>query len=94
MSIKNFKFRVYPNKEQKERIDFLFGSCRFIHNRFLSEHKELLIKYKETKDKVYKYRMSVKNQEEKLSECRDFKKKLSFEKILFSTDRQLTTLFT
>lgn len=35
-----YKYRIYPNKEQKIKIAKSFGSCRFIYNRYLSTRIE------------------------------------------------------
>ena len=32
-----YKFRMYPNQEQKELINKTIGSCRFIYNYFLDK---------------------------------------------------------
>lgn len=32
-----YKFRLYPNKEQKRQLDKTFGCCRFVHNYFLGQ---------------------------------------------------------
>ena len=37
---KAFKFRIYPNKEQKELIEKTFGCVRFIYNSMLAERKD------------------------------------------------------
>ncbi len=34
---KGYKFRIYPNKEQEEYFAKLFGSCRFVYNKLLSD---------------------------------------------------------
>jgi len=31
------KIRLYPNKEQREKISQHFGSCRLVYNLFLDE---------------------------------------------------------
>lgn len=36
---KGYKFRIYPNKQQKESIAKIFGCYRFVYNRFLSKAK-------------------------------------------------------
>ena len=46
MKHKTYKFRLYPNTEQKILIDKTFGCCRFVYNYFLSEKIEY---YKQTK---------------------------------------------
>lgn len=42
---KAYKFRLYPNKEQKELIAKTFGCCRFVYNKMLGEKIDY---YKET----------------------------------------------
>jgi len=41
---KYYKYRIYPNKKQKELIQKTFGCCRFVYNYFLdrkiNEHNE------------------------------------------------------
>ena len=37
---KGFKFRLYPNKTQRELIAKTFGCTRFIYNKMLSDKKE------------------------------------------------------
>ena len=49
---KAYKFRIYPNKEQKIVIDKTFGCTRFVFNKFLSERKEI---YEESKIKLSVY---------------------------------------
>lgn len=34
--IKSYKFRLYPNAEQRELIEKTFGCCRFVYNKILS----------------------------------------------------------
>ena len=36
----NYKFRLYPNKEQASLIIRTFGCCRFVYNRYLTIRKE------------------------------------------------------
>ena len=33
--LKAFKYRIYPNKEQRELLAKTFGSCRFVYNHYL-----------------------------------------------------------
>lgn len=40
MEYRAYKFRLYPNKEQEERIIRIFGSCRYVYNHFLGELKK------------------------------------------------------
>jgi putative transposase len=42
-----YKFRLYPNEEQKILLAKHFGSCRFVWNYFLNERKEFYLKNKE-----------------------------------------------
>ena len=60
---KAYKFRIYPNIEQKIMIDKTFGCTRFVFNKFLFERKE---KYEENKIKLNVY--------EQLKELTDLKK--------------------
>ena len=34
---RNYKYRVYPNKKQKELIAKTFGCCRFVYNYYLDQ---------------------------------------------------------
>lgn len=47
--LKAYKYRLYPNKEQKEYFEKCFGCVRFIYNRMLSDKIE---HYKETKQRL------------------------------------------
>ncbi|WPS85684.1 IS200/IS605 family element RNA-guided endonuclease TnpB (plasmid) [Brevibacillus halotolerans] len=38
---KAYKYRIYPNLEQRKRIHQMFGCCRFVFNRFLSLWNEV-----------------------------------------------------
>ena len=42
-----YKFRIYPNEEQKILLAKHFGSCRFVWNYFLNQRKEYYINNKE-----------------------------------------------
>lgn len=37
---KTYKFRIYPNKEQINKLAVYFGNVRFVYNYFLNERKE------------------------------------------------------
>jgi putative transposase len=37
---KSYKYRLYPNKQQKEKIDQTLETCRILYNDFLTERKE------------------------------------------------------
>ena len=43
-----YKYRIYPNKKQKEIIAKTFGSCRFVYNKYLAQRIEMYEKNKET----------------------------------------------
>lgn len=43
---KAYKYRIYPNKKQKEIIAKTFGCCRFVYNTYLAKRIKL---YEETK---------------------------------------------
>ena len=38
--LKAYKYRIYPNKEQKIQIAKTFGCCRFVYNQTLAYRKE------------------------------------------------------
>ncbi|WP_297890282.1 helix-turn-helix domain-containing protein, partial [Sulfurihydrogenibium sp.] len=40
--LKAYRYRIYPNKEQKEFFSKTFGSCRFIWNIILEEKLKAL----------------------------------------------------
>ncbi len=50
--LKAYKFRVYPNMEQKTQIAKTFGCCRFVYNQTLAYRKELYEKEKKTVGKI------------------------------------------
>ena len=41
MTMKAFKFRLYPNQEQQIQLAKTFGSCRFVYNTYLAKRIEL-----------------------------------------------------
>src|SRR5574344_491278 len=45
--LKAYRYRIYPNKQQKEIIAKTFGSCRFVYNKYLAMRID---KYKESKE--------------------------------------------
>lgn len=45
---KAYKYRIYPNKKQKEIIAKTFGSCRFVYNKYLAKRIEMYENNKET----------------------------------------------
>ena len=38
---KAYKYRIYPNKKQKEIIAKTFGCCRFVYNTYLAKRIEM-----------------------------------------------------
>ena len=45
---KAYRYRIYPNKKQKELIAKTFGCCRFVYNKYLAKRIELYEQNKET----------------------------------------------
>ena len=45
---KAYKYRIYPNKTQKELITKTFGCCRFVYNKYLAKRIEMYETNKET----------------------------------------------
>ena len=37
---KAYKFRMYPNKEQREKLNQNLGSSRFVYNYYLNKKNE------------------------------------------------------
>ena len=37
---KGYKFRLYPNKTQKNLLNQIFGCCRFVYNHFLNVRRK------------------------------------------------------
>ena len=52
--LKAYKYRIYPNMEQRVQIAKTFGCCRFVYNRTLAYRKEMYEKEKK-KSEVIKY---------------------------------------
>ena len=44
---KAYKYRIYPNKKQREIIAKTFGCCRFVYNTYLAKRIEMYEKNKE-----------------------------------------------
>lgn len=40
LTIKSYKFRLYPNSEQKTLLERTFGCCRFVYNHYLAKSIE------------------------------------------------------
>ena len=43
-----YRYRIYPNKKQKEIIAKTFGCCRFVYNKYLAKRIEMYKQNKET----------------------------------------------
>ena len=50
--LKAYKYRLYPNEQQKEQIQKTFGCCRFVYNQTLAYRKELYESKKEAMNKI------------------------------------------
>jgi len=50
--LKAYKYRIYPNKEQKIQIAKTFGCCRFVYNQTLAYRKETYGKEKKSVSKT------------------------------------------
>ena len=46
---KSYKYRLYPNKQQREIIDKILETCRILYNDFLAERRD---KYEKEQKKV------------------------------------------
>ena len=50
--LKAYKYRIYPNSEQRTQIAKTFGCCRFVYNRTLAYRKETYEKEKKSISKT------------------------------------------
>ena len=50
--LKAYKYRIYPNNEQKIQIAKTFGCCRFVYNQILTYRKEIYDKEKKLVSKI------------------------------------------
>ena len=50
--LKAYKYRIYPNNEQKEQIAKTFGCCRFVYNQTLIYRKESYEKNKKSMSRI------------------------------------------
>ena len=46
--LKAYKYRIYPNSEQRIQIAKTFGCCRFVYNQTLAYRKEIYEKEKKS----------------------------------------------
>ena len=88
---KAYKFRIYPNAEQKIMIDKTFGCTRFVFNKFLSDKKE--------KYEVNKIKLSAYEELKKLTDLKKEKKWLkevdscALQKCVFHLDDAFKNFF-
>ena len=54
---KAYKFRIYPNAEQKELLAKTFGCVRFIYNKMLTDKIE---HYKNTGENLITHQLNTK----------------------------------
>lgn len=47
MEMYTYKYRIYPNEEQKMFFERTFGCCRFVYNYFLNREKRFYLENKE-----------------------------------------------
>ena len=50
--LKAYKYRIYPNNEQKIQIAKTLGCCRFVYNQTLAYRKEVYEKEKKSVSKI------------------------------------------
>lgn len=50
--LKAYKYRIYPNNEQKMQIAKTFGCCRFVYNQTLAYRKEVYEQEKKSVSKI------------------------------------------
>lgn len=77
-----YKFRIYPNQEQKTLLDKTFGSCRFLWNQMLDERKKFYAVNKDNKEVLYNHKYKTEA---------EYKKDYKFLKEVDSKALQSTT---
>ena len=50
--LKAYKYKIYPNSEQRIQITKTFGCCRFVYNQILAYRKEVYEKEKKSVSKI------------------------------------------
>ena len=50
--LKAYKYRIYPNREQRIQIAKTFGCCRFVYNQTLAYRREIYGKEKKSVSKT------------------------------------------
>ncbi|NVM29370.1 MAG: IS200/IS605 family element transposase accessory protein TnpB [Candidatus Helarchaeota archaeon] len=59
---KGIKVRIYPNKQQQEILNKIFGCCRFLYNQMLEERQTVYNILKEDKNQLYAYKYKTEKQ--------------------------------
>lgn len=59
---KSFKFRLYPNQAQSQKINNSMGATRFIYNSMLAERKQAYEELKDNKEKLWAYKYKTEKQ--------------------------------
>jgi len=72
--IRSYKFRLYPNKEQEEKLEWTLEQCRLVYNKFL---EELNKQDKPNKNEMSSMLLLWKNENEELKNV--YSKTLQYE---------------
>ncbi len=56
--LKAYKYRIYPNNEQKIQITKTFGCCRFVYNQTLAYREKKYMK-KKRKNQLVKLTVTI-----------------------------------
>ena len=65
--LKAYKYRIYPNSEQRIQIAKTFGCCRFVYNQTLAYRKDIYEKEKKSVSKIdCKHRLTRAHREKQL----------------------------
>ncbi len=57
-----YKFRLYPDAEQRQALHKTFGCCRLLYNVMLNERKEVYEWLKEDKERLYAYKYKTERE--------------------------------
>ena len=60
--LKTYKFRLYPNKEQRILLNKTFGCTRFVYNKMLAERQEVYSELKNDKEKLYAHKYTTEKE--------------------------------
>jgi len=72
---KAYKFRIYPNKTQREFLDSQFGTCRFVYNYFLNQRQTHYLTHK---DKIKAKKLKSLNYYDNAGELTKLKKQFTW----------------